>query len=133
MPVDSSAVQIVINVVDQNSGQVISDLTQKFGNVGAAGTRTGQQIRKGMEEAGAGAMSAVEKTRLLEESFGIRMPRAFLRLAAESKALQTTMSALGGVMTGLAGIEIGWMLGSQAIEGAQKLYEKFFDVTSAVR
>jgi hypothetical protein len=88
MSVESSAVQIVINVTDANSGAVIAGVEHNIQKLGAAGVTTGKQMRElgdagasagrkikqGMDEAGIAAMSAKEKMHLLTEEVGIHIP-----------------------------------------------------------
>ena len=133
MAVETSAVQIVVNVTDANSGAVIAGVEQNISKLGAAGTTSGQQMRRGMEEAGAGALSAREKTRLLSEEFGIRIPRAMQSLIAQSTIAKSALSVLGGAMIGLGTIQIGAMVFTALFEGAKKLYEKFLDVDGALQ
>jgi len=133
MAVDTSAVQITINVVDGNSGEVVSKVTQSLNQLGAAGATTGQRVKQGMEEAGTGAMSAREKVHLLTEEFGIRLPRAFRGIIAESKLAQAALSAVGTGLVALGAIQIGTMVLEQLYEGAKKNYEKWFDVTKGVK
>ena len=86
MGVETSAVQISINVVDANSAAAIGGVEQNLNRLGAAGTKSGQQMRKGMEEAGAAGLSAREKLRLVTEEAGIHIPRAMQALIMESAA-----------------------------------------------
>ncbi|MDR3797959.1 MAG: hypothetical protein P4K93_07390 [Terracidiphilus sp.] len=132
MAVDTSAVQITINVVDGNSGEVVSKVTQSLGQLGAAGATTGQRVKEGMGAAGAGASSAREKVHLLTEEFGIHLPRAFRGIIAESKAAQTALSMVGTALIGLGAIQIGAMVFTQLYEGVKKLYEEYVDVNKSV-
>ncbi len=101
MAVDTSAVTIRVNVIDPTSGQVIQNVTGNLDKLGQAGTRAGAQVRKGMEEAGVGSLSAVEKMRLVTEEAGVRLPRAMIRLAAESKLASQAISAVGARWSGI--------------------------------
>jgi hypothetical protein len=132
MAVETSAVQIVVNVTDANSGAVIAGVEQNISKLGAAGTTSGQQMRRGMEEAGAGALSAREKTRLLSEEFGIRIPRAMQSLIASSKTAQSVLGGLTTAMIGLGAIQIGAMVFEAAIAGAEKLWHNVLNVNQAV-
>jgi hypothetical protein len=86
-----------------------------------------------MRQAGAGMLSATEKTRLAAEEMGVRLPRAMVSLIGQSKAAQAALSALSTVMIGFATIQIGAMVGTALYEGAKKLYEKWLDVDGAIR
>ncbi|MDR3723262.1 MAG: hypothetical protein P4K83_02080 [Terracidiphilus sp.] len=131
MGVEASAVQISINVVE-NSGPVVKNVETNFDRLGEAGTRSGQRMRKGLEEVEVGGRSAMHNMHLFEEEVGIRLPKAFTRLAAESKAAQAILGALGGVMMGFGAIQIGFMVGEQIYEGVKKVYEKWIDVDGAI-
>jgi hypothetical protein len=132
MAVDTQAVEITINVVDKNSAAAIGQVTKNIEGIGAAGSRVGNVARQAMEQPGIGALSSVEKMRLVTEEAGVRLPRAFLRLAAESKAASAAIGAIGPMLMGIAAIQIGGMIFMQLIEGAKKLYEKWLDVDGAV-
>jgi len=131
MAVETSAVQISINVVDGNSGETVAKVVQNINQLGAAGATTGQRMKQGMEEAGTGAMSAKEKVHLLTEEFGIRLPRAFRGIVAESKVAQAALGALGSAMIGLGAIQIGAMVFEQLYEGTKKLWENYLSLTAA--
>lgn len=132
MAVETSAVQISVNVVDNTSSQVLSGVEQNLNKLGAAGTTSGAKMKQGLEQAGAGALSAREKTRLLTEEFGIRIPRAMQTLISRSEVAQKAMNALGTAMIGLAGIQIGAMMFEAAIQGAEKLWHNVLNVNQAV-
>jgi len=133
MAVDTSAVTIKINVIDPSSGQVIQNVTGNLDKLGQAGTRAGQSVRKGMEEAGVGSLSAVEKMRLVTEEAGVRLPRAMIRLAAESKLASAAINAIGPALIGLGTIQIGAMVFTQLIEGARKLWHNVLDINAATK
>src|ERR1039457_2644758 len=133
MAVDTSAVQIVINVVDGNSGEVVAKVSQSLGQLGAAGATTGSRMKQGMDEAGTGAQTAREKVHLLTEEFGIRLPRAFRGIIAESKLAQAALNAVGTGLIAFGAIQIGVMVFTQIYEGVKKVYEKWFDTTKAVK
>jgi hypothetical protein len=143
MAVDAQAVQIVINVTDANSGAVVSGVTQNIQKIGAAGagvqgqmtasarsfqqfgtsgTIAGRVVKQSLDEAGASAMTAREKTHLLTEELGIRLPRAFRGIIAESKMAQTVLTGLTGAMMGLAAIQIGGIFFEALTSGVEKLW-----------
>lgn len=132
MGVETSAVTIKINVIDPSSGQVIQNVTGNLDKLGQAGTRAGQSVRKGMEEAGVGSLSAVEKMRLVTEEAGVRLPRAMIRLAAESKLAQAAVGAVGSALIGIGAIQIGTMIFTQLYQGAKKFYEEWLDIDGAI-
>ncbi len=114
MGVETSAVTIKINVIDPSSGQVIQNVTGNLDKLGQAGTRAGQSVRKGMEEA------------------GVRLPRAMIRLAAESKLAQAAVGAVGSALIGIGAIQIGTMIFTQLYQGAKKFYEEWLDIDGAI-
>jgi hypothetical protein len=131
MAVETSAVQISVNVVDNTSSQVLAGVEQNLTKMGAAGTRSGKQVEEGMKAAGAGMLSAKEKTRLAAEEIGVRLPRAMISLIGECKTAQVALNALSTVMIGFATIQIGAMVFEAAIRGAEKLWNNYFSLNSA--
>jgi hypothetical protein len=132
MAVETSAVQITINVVDGNSGEVVNRVTKSLDSMGAAGATTGSKVAKGMDTAGVGALSAVERMRLVTEEAGVRLPRALIRLAAESKLASAAINSIGTGLVVIGAVQIGAMLAGQLYEGAKKFYEKWLDVDGAI-
>ncbi len=132
MGVDTSSVQISINVVDMNSAAAVNAVTQNVEKLGAAGAATGEKVKAGMNGIGIGALDNRERVHLLTEEFGVRMPRAMVNLISESKAAQAAIGAVGTAMVGLAGVQIGYMVFSQLVDGAEKFYHKFLDVDGAI-
>ena len=133
MAVETSAVQITINVVDGNSGAAVGQVTKNIEGMGMAGATSGAKVAKGMDAAGVGALSAVERMRLVTEEAGVRMPRALIRLAAESKLASAAVNAIGTGLVAIGAIQIGAMVLGQLYEGAKKIYEKWLDVDGAIR
>jgi hypothetical protein len=131
--VETSAVQISINVVDNTSGQVLGGVEQKLNQVGAAGASSGTKVRAGMNDMGAGALSAHEKVRLLTEEFGVRIPRAMQSVISKSPAVMGAIGAIGGAMIGLGAIQIGAMVFTALIHGAEKLWDALTQLPKAVR
>lgn len=147
MPVtDSSSVQITINVVDANSGEVINRVTKSLnalGDAGAgggrrmavglkeageAGTKAGQKIGEAMKEAGGHITTSLDSVRLLSQEFGLRMPRALESMAARIPAVT---NAINGMLGALAGVAIAEILVRAGIE-VYHLYEKWLDTNKAV-
>ena len=133
MSVETSAVQISVNVVDNTSSQVLSGVEQNLNKLGAAGTRSGAQVEQGMRQAGAGMLSATEKTRLAAEEMGVRLPRAMITLIGQSKAAQAVLSTLSTAMIGFATIQIGAMIFTAAVAGAQKLWKELTGLSKATQ
>jgi hypothetical protein len=111
----------------------VGQLNRQMEAAGAKATSTGRQTKAALENTGVSALSSVEKTRLLTEEFGIRLPRAMVRLAAENKAVQASIGAISGALIGFGAIQIGTMVFTQLIDGAEKLYRKWFDVNGAIK
>jgi hypothetical protein len=133
MALEASAVQIVVNVTDANSAAVIGGVEQNIQKLGAAGTRSGGQVSAGMNQMGVGALSAREKTRLLTEEFGIRLPRAMQTLLSRVPAVQSALNAVGTAMISLGAIQIGAMVFEALIRGAEKLWDRLTALPKAVR
>ncbi len=131
MGAESSIVRIVIDV-DENSGESVGRVQSNLSKLGSTAGMAGQQVRRGMEEAGTGMSSAREKAHLLTEEFGIRLPRAFRNLIAESKIAQTVLNGLGSALVGIAGIQIGAIFASAAIDGVEKLWHNVLNVNAAL-
>ena len=97
-----------------------------------AGATSGAKVAKGMDTAGVGALSAVERMRLVTEEAGVRLPRALIRLAAESKLASAAINSIGTGLVVIGAVQIGAMLAGQLYEGAKKFYEKWLDVDGAI-
>ncbi len=133
MALDTQAVQISINVVDNNSGAAIGQVTKNIQGIGAAGEGAGMRARAGMDQIGVGALSNVEKMRLMTEEAGVRLPRAMIRLAAESKIAQSVIGMIGPALIGIGTIQIGAMVFTQLIAGAKKLWDNYLSLTKAAQ
>jgi len=131
--VESSAVQIVVNVTDANSGPVIAGVTQNIKKLGAAGSRSGKQVKQGMEEMGAGALSAHQKVHLLSEEFGVHIPRAMQGVIAKSPAVMGVINGLGTAMVALGAIQIGGMVFEGLTHGAEKAWDALTALPKAVQ
>jgi hypothetical protein len=123
--VETSAVQIVINVTDANSGAATAAVESNLNKIGAAGSRSGAQAKKGFEELGAGALSAREKTRLLTEEMGVRIPRALQTVIANSAMARNALNALGGAMIAFGAIQIGGMMFTALLAGMEKVWDHY--------
>jgi hypothetical protein len=132
MSVETSAVQISVNVTDNTSAQVLSGVEQNLNKMGGAGMRSGAQIEAGMQQAGRGMLSATEKTRLAAEEMGVRLPRAMITLIGQSQIAQAVLSKLSTVMIGFATIQIGAMVFEAGIRGAEKLWHNVLNMNQAV-
>ena len=131
MAVETSAVQISINVVDANSGAAVAGVEQNLKKLGAAGATSGQQMKQGMEQAGGAALSAREKTRLLSEEFGIRIPRAMQSMIAQSSIAKAALGSLTTAMIALGTIQIGGMIFGALLSGIEKVWEHFHGLQRA--
>jgi len=133
MPVGTESVQITISVVDAQSGAVVDKIVKNFDKLGAAGARSGKQVKDEMDKMGAGMLSATEKTRLAAEEMGVRLPRAMISLIGQSKAAQAVLNDLSKVMIGFATIQIGAMVGEAAFRSLDKLWKYMTDLPKAVQ
>jgi hypothetical protein len=131
MSVETSAVQISVNVIDNTSNQVLAGVEQNLNKLGTAGLRSGAQVEEGMKRAGAGMLSATEKTRLAAEEMGVRLPRAMISLIGQSEAAQAVLSSLSTALIGFGAIQIGGMVFAAAIEGAEKLWNNYLSLNHA--
>jgi hypothetical protein len=131
--VETSAVQIRIDVVDANSGAAIAAVEQNVKKLGTTAVASSQQMKQGLEAAGGMALSAREKTRLLTEEFGIRIPRAMQTLVAQSKLAQAALGSLTGAMVAFGAVQIGGMVFEAAYRGAEKLWDHFQGLTKAAQ
>jgi hypothetical protein len=131
MAVDTSAVQIKINVIDGNSAETVSKVTKNLDQLGNAGGASGKKVKEGMDKVGISALDNRERVRLLTEEFGVRMPRAMVNLISESKAAQSAISAIGTAMVGLAAVQIGAMVFKQLYDGAERLWDNYLSLNKA--
>ncbi len=141
---DSSAVQITINVVDGNSGEVINKVTKNlndFGSAGAgsgkkvaegfnaageAGTKAGQKISQGMDGAKGHITTSLDSVRLLSQEFGFRLPRALESMLARIPAITNALSGFLGVMAGIAAAEVFVRVAQEGY----KLYEQYISLNA---
>ena len=93
----------------------------------------GQHSKKNIPQIGKDAMSSREQLRLLTEETGIHIPRALQKVALACPQVVTALKGVGAVMMGLGAIQIGAMVFEGLYRGAEKVYEKFFDVEGALR
>ncbi len=141
---DTSAVQITINVVDGNSGEVVSRVSKSLNSLGdagagsgkkvasgmndagEAGTRAGKNISKGMDEAGGHSLNALDNVRLVRDDLGIHIPRAMEKVISQSKLAMGAIGALGSGLIALGAAEVLYHL----VEQAYQLYKTMGDVNS---
>jgi hypothetical protein len=131
MSVETSAVQISINVVDANSGATIAGVEQNFKRLGAAGAVAGRQAAGGLNEMGAKTLAPMARLKLLEEELGIHIPKALQKVALQSGIVRGLIGSLGGAMMAFGAIQIGGMVFEAAIKGAEKLWDHFQGLTKA--
>ena len=143
----ATAVQIELRVDEQGAVQGVrafdtsvkgtTGSVRQLGNelqiVGGRATTAGRQAKAALDQTGVAALSSVEKTRLLTEEFGIRLPRAMVRLAAESKITQAAISAIGPGLIALGSIQIGAMVFTQLVGGAKKLWDNYISLDNAAK
>ena len=133
MAVDTQAVQISINVVDNNSAAAIGQVTRNIEGMGGAAQRASVGVRQGFNQMGAGALGTVEKTRLAAEEIGVRLPRAMITLISKSELAMKAMNALGGAMIAFASIQIGFLVFDALYRGAKKLWDEYQSLTKAAQ
>jgi hypothetical protein len=126
-----SGVRAFDTAIKGTSGSV-RQLGTQLDAVGTRATAAGKKTKIALEQTGVSALSSVEKTRLLTEEFGVHLPRAMVRLAAESKVVSGVIGAIGPALVGLGAIQIGALVFTQLIDGAQKLWHNWLNVNAAI-
>jgi hypothetical protein len=151
---DNSTVKITIDVIDANSGEVISKVTRNLTGlgtagktsgdqvadgakksttalkeVGTAGAEAGQKVAAGMGEVGAHTLTNLDKVRLLRDDLGIRIPRAMEIVISRSGVASAAIGAIGAGLVALGGVEILLRLAGQAYE----FYQRLTDVNSEMK
>jgi hypothetical protein len=133
MGVETSAVEIRIDVTDANSAAAIAGVEGNLNKLGAAGAGAGAKTKSGLDQVGAAALSSHEKVRLLSEEFGIRIPRAMQSVISNCPAVMGAINGLGTAMIGLGAIQIGGMVFSALISGAEKAWDKITGLSKATQ
>ena len=144
---DNSAVQITINVVDGNSGQVINNVVKNLDSMGNAGGGAGKKLKQGLDEAGTAGVNAgkkvaagmdeaaahtlrpIDNVRLFRDDLGIKIPRAMEMVIAKSTLLSGILGAVGAGFVALGAAEILIRVGQQVYE----LYERWLDVDAVTQ
>lgn len=133
MPVDQSVVSVTINVVDENSGRVLSNLLQNFQNTGNAGKKAGKDIADGMERGAKGAKHFTDSFYAAQGAsrlFSGHLPtRAFERFIAKSDLASAALMRLFPIMGMIGTAEIGYQLG----KGLYDAYEKWISLGAAAK
>src|SRR5260370_35630601 len=106
---DNSSVQITINVVDGNSGQVVGNVIKNVNTLGEAGAGSGKKLKQGLAEAGTGgikagqeigdgmkaagghSLNALDNGRRVREDLGSRIPRAIEKAISKRKLAMAAM------------------------------------------
>jgi hypothetical protein len=117
-----------VNQLDSTLQKLNTHLDQ----LGSRGASAGRQAARGMREVKEEGISTREGIHLVTEEFGIEMPKAFKKLIVDSKAAEMAIKAVGAGIAGIAGFQIGFMLFSQAAEGAEKLWHNVLNVEAAI-
>jgi hypothetical protein len=133
MAVESSAVQISINVTDQNSAATVGKVTQNLNQMGMAGARAGQQVAQGMEQASGHVLTSLDNVRLLRQELGVHVPRAMEMLIAKNATLMKGISMLGPLMAGAGFAGIGVAVLDMAVTKVGDLYRKWLDVNGTIQ
>src|ERR1700683_5485048 len=129
MPVETSAVEIRINVTDANSGTVIAQLERSFNQMGNAGGAAGTKVSNGMKQISGHALTSLDNVRLLRDDLGIRIPRSMEKAIASSHALMGVISGIGTGLLAVGAIDIGIRIA----EGLKRGYDQWFSLTTAAR
>lgn len=147
MAVSSSPVEIIINVVDGNSGEVISRIEKGLAGVGAAGATTGATAAKSMKGIAEGAGTAGGELKKLEKEFTggesslrtmnteVRSLQGSLygdsRAAAEFLAMFPKIGAAMELAFPLFGVVAFVGVIGEAVDKGHELYDKYLSLTSA--
>jgi hypothetical protein len=110
----------------------VQQLNQELAAAGATATATGRQASTALRAVHQESLSTREGVHLLTEEFGIEMPRAFRTLIAQSKAAEVAIKAVGSGIVALGAIQVGVMVFQQIAEGAEKAYDKWITLKSAL-
>ncbi len=139
--------QIVINVVDGTSGEVVSRVVKNLDRLGDAGSNSGRRAAqgltefgsagenagrraaRGMDEVGGHALTALDNVRLLRDDLGIRIPRAMESVIARSQMMSGAIAAAGQAFVALGAAELVFHIGEEVYD----LYKKWVDTTRAVK
>jgi fatty acid-binding protein DegV len=127
VPVETSSVQISINVVDSSSGEVIANVIRNLDNLGDAGARAGQKAAQGLGSMGSHVTTSLDSVRLLSQEFGLRLPRAMESAIARSEALSGAIGAASGALLAFGAAEVFFRMA----QGAYELYNKTLSLKAA--
>ena len=116
-----------VNTLDATLQKLNTHLDQ----LGTKGKKAIKDVEDGVKKTGIESLGTLERTRLLTEEFGIRLPRAMVHLIAESKVAQAAIGAVGMGIIGLGAIQVGVMVFSQMAEGAKRLWDEHLSLTKA--
>lgn len=138
MAVETSAVNIVVNVTDANSAAAIGGVIKNIDQLGAAGLRSGEQVTAGMNRGGAAAremgghfQTSLDSVRLLRQELGIRVPRSMETMISRNEVLMAGITKLSGLMAGVGFGMIGVALFEEAARGARELWQNYLSLNSA--
>lgn len=138
MAVDAQAVQIQIDVVDNNSAAAIGGVTKNIESMGSAANAAGRQTAQGMSAAGAAAREAtghfqtnLDSVRLLRQELGVHVPRSMETLISRNQMLMAGISKLSGLMAGVGFGMIGVGLGEEAVRVVHELWGNYLSLNSA--
>lgn len=132
MSVETSKVQISIDVVDKNSGEAVNHVTRNLESMGAAGAGSGKKVSDGMDHITGHSLNALDRVRQLRDDFGIHLPRSMEKAIASNRTLMTGITATGSALLALGAIQIGVTIFGQVIEGAEKLYHNVLNINAAI-
>jgi hypothetical protein len=127
MAVDTSTVQIRIDIVDENSASTVKGVEQNISGLGNAGVTTGDKVAAGMDKIHGHSLTALDNVRLLRDDIGIRIPRSMEKAIASSQLLMGGINALGTAMLAIGALDIGIRMA----EGLEQAYNKYISVAKA--
>src|SRR5579884_283256 len=128
MPVESTAVELTINVTDGSSGEVIHRLKTAFGGLGNAGAEGGRKAGEGLKHISGHSLTALDNVRLLRDDLGIRIPRSMEKAIASSQVMMGMIGAVGKGLLAVGAIDIGLRIA----QGLKKGYDAWFSAAAAV-
>ena len=129
MPVDTSTVEIVVNVTDANSGAAIGGVERNLTQLGTAGQAAGKKVGAGLGEISGHALTSLDNVRLLRDDLGIRIPRSMERAIAQSHMLSTAIGSIGSGLLAVGAIDIGIRIA----EGLEPSYDNYLSMTAAAK
>jgi hypothetical protein len=118
------------------TGQLDASLKQLNGTMSkmaATGSGAGRGTARGLREVKDEALSTKEGLHLVQEELDLHIPRGFRNVIAQSKLAESAVRTFGGAIAAIGVAQVGFMVVSQLVEEAHKLWEEHISLTSAAR